>query len=340
MLLYRQLSINYLNMQLHFKATLATICIIILNLSALGQQSDFNISIDRKRIEGNLVYCSISLNGELIGMAYENNALKIQAGDYKGVMRYNSGKNFVQSSLGKMSTKGDFLIEVSGVYGRTDILLHGGNAPQYSTGCIMLGPVKKMQDGTGLIEGDLPLRKLRIAFYGSDEPVSCPNKNIKITISENYLEGEYFCDEIVETSSPTKDCPKEYQKEHHSGPTYSSWSMNYPLRIEVNGNKITTTIISENYYKNVIEDKAIVTHMQHIVICTGVINGLIANTSGVAKTHDLINAASPYEGKQVSEVQQSIDFSGESYITMKITSKLTGSSDIFQSVVRCKKNSR
>ncbi len=324
-------------MQLHFKVILVTICSIVFSLSVLGQQSDFNISIVRKRVEGNLVYCSISLNGELIGMAYENNTLKIQTGEYKGIMRYNSGKNFVQSSLGKMSKKGDFLIEASGVLGRTDILLHGGNAPQHSTGCIMLGPVEKRQDGTRLIDGNHPLRKLRIAFYGTDEPISCPNKNIVITVSENYLEGEYFCDQILETSSPIKECPKENQKEQRSGPAYNSWNISYPLRVDVSGSKITIKRISESYYKSTIEDKVIVTHMQITTICTGLINGFNANVSGVTKTHDLINASSPYEGNQVNEIQQNIDFSGEGYIIIKTSVKFTGSNEIVKAVIRCKK---
>lgn len=98
-------------------------------------------------------------------------------------MRYNSGKNFAQSPLGLLSNKGDFLLEVSGVPGRTNILLHQGNAPYHSTGCILLGPVGKTPSGARIIPNeDHPLRILRIEFYGSEFPNSCPDKDISIVI--------------------------------------------------------------------------------------------------------------------------------------------------------------
>jgi hypothetical protein len=89
--------------------------------------------------------------------------------------------------MGKLSTKGEFLLEASGVTGRTDILLHQGNAPKHSLGCILLGPAKRGPDGGVTIGSDHPLRKLRLAFYGTDDPVSCPNKNITITVSDDYI---------------------------------------------------------------------------------------------------------------------------------------------------------
>jgi hypothetical protein len=157
------------------------------SIKLCAQPDEFSISIKRNRVVGNLVYCSIYLNGQEIGSAFENNDLKIPTGSYKGLMRYNSGHNFVQSEMGKLSKKGDFLIEASAVVGRTDILLHQGNAPKHSKGCILLGPAKLGPDGSVTIGVDHPLRKLRLAFYGTDEPNSCPNKNISITISDDYL---------------------------------------------------------------------------------------------------------------------------------------------------------
>jgi len=164
------------------KAFIITSFLILLISISLVGQDNFEISIKRNKVVGNLVYCTISLNGNVIGSAFENNNLKISSGTYKGLIRYNSGKNFVQSELGKLSKKGDFLLEVSGVPGRTSILLHQGNAPEHSTGCILLGPAHKGPADSVFIGPDHPLRILRLEFYGSEEPLSCPDKNIVITV--------------------------------------------------------------------------------------------------------------------------------------------------------------
>lgn len=84
-----------------------------------------------------------------------------------------------------MSTKGDFLIEVSGVKGRTDILLHTGNQPKHSDGCICLGPILTKDTPDGKIysvSSDSPLRQLRLAFYGTDQPNASPDKTIAVSI--------------------------------------------------------------------------------------------------------------------------------------------------------------
>lgn len=145
----------------------------------------FDIVIQRDKVVGKLVYGTIFLNDKELGAAFENDDLKIPAGTYKGIMRYNSGKNFVLSTLGKMSKKGDFLLEVSNVPNkRTDILLHPGTLPNHSKGCILLGPARKGPNGAVTIDDTHPLRKLRLEFYGTDDPISSPNKDITITIKE------------------------------------------------------------------------------------------------------------------------------------------------------------
>lgn len=95
-----------------------------------------------------------------------------------------TGKNIVQKPLGILSAECDFLLEVSNVAGRTDILLHQGNSPKHTIGCICLGPAQKRPDGTVFIDENHPLRKLRLAFYGTDEPISTPDKKITITIKD------------------------------------------------------------------------------------------------------------------------------------------------------------
>jgi hypothetical protein len=130
----------------------------------------------------------LRINGQLTGEVIENDALKIKAGAYKGIMRYGSNKNFVQGPLGVMAEKGDFLLEVAGVPGRTNILIHTGNKPWHSRGCLLAAAAsKKTVSGKTVVtiqEGST-LREMRKAFYGTDtEPNVCPNKVVKVTIND------------------------------------------------------------------------------------------------------------------------------------------------------------
>lgn len=163
--------------------------------------SAFNIMISRtsralykgKKLDGTEVEAmgvlgTLSVNGVPLGDVLENEAVRIKAGTYKGVMRYFSKKNFVQGPFGVMGEIGDFLLEVSGVQGRSALLLHTGTKPWHSEGCILAGAAKKVQTGGQnrvTIETDSTLRALRKAFYGSDAPPNaCPNKTIVFTIND------------------------------------------------------------------------------------------------------------------------------------------------------------
>ncbi|HEX7890726.1 MAG TPA: hypothetical protein VF522_15305 [Ramlibacter sp.] len=135
------------------------------------------------------VYGDIGVNGQNFGRFYENPALKIAAGVYRGTLRYESNHNFVQGSCGEIGRQGDFLLEVSGVKAadgakRTDILFHPGFKPSHSKGCVLFGA--RQRDAAGNpkpLSPDEPLVKLRRAFYGTDTPNQCPNKVITITVT-------------------------------------------------------------------------------------------------------------------------------------------------------------
>ena len=145
----------------------------------------FHIVIKRGSAKGHLVPGRIYLNGDLLGTTYERKEVQIPAGDYKGLMRYSSSHHFVQSEHGAMKTDGDFLLEASGVKGRSNILLHTGNKPKHSDGCILLGPISTAHGESGnvyKVGDDSPLRKLRLAFYGTDKPISSPNKSVVISV--------------------------------------------------------------------------------------------------------------------------------------------------------------
>jgi hypothetical protein len=136
------------------------------------------------------IYGDVGVNNHNLGRFYENPSLKISAGTYRGVLRYQGDHNFVQTSCGQMSRKGDFLLEVTGVKGsdgqpRTNILFHPGALPSNSRGCILFGARKFDSNHQPLpLERTDTLVRIRQAFYNTDNPVACPNKRITITISE------------------------------------------------------------------------------------------------------------------------------------------------------------
>jgi hypothetical protein len=109
----------------------------------------------------------------------------IQAGVYPGNMRYVSQHNFVQGPFGTIAHAGDFLLEAGNVRGHSDILFHGGDKPNHSKGCILLGAVgKDPKTHTPLLDHNHPLRKLRMLFYGTDMPLASPDKKITIQVRD------------------------------------------------------------------------------------------------------------------------------------------------------------
>ena len=146
------------------------------------EPTKFTVVVQRSKTKDNLLTGTITVNGEKIGSTFENGALKIPAGTYKGVLRTTSSKNFVQGPGGKLGRSGDFLLEVSGVPKRTDILFHAGNKPEQSEGCIMLGPATRDSKTQEPIAPEA-LRKLRLKFYDDvDAPKMTPDKTITIKV--------------------------------------------------------------------------------------------------------------------------------------------------------------
>ncbi|MBS0340606.1 MAG: hypothetical protein JSS56_08755 [Proteobacteria bacterium] len=142
---------------------------------------------DGKDVSGVGVVGTLFVNGQPLGDVLENEALRVKAGSYKGVLRYVSSKHFVQGPLGKMDEAGDVLLEVSGVDGRRDLLIHTGTKPWHSEGCILAGAAKKTVvagKSTVTMGNDSTLKKLREKFYGAEIPVACPNIVIRISIND------------------------------------------------------------------------------------------------------------------------------------------------------------
>ena len=165
--------------------TVCALGVTLLVIHAMAKQTAFLVEIARTKTENGLVYGEIRVNNEPIGFTFENAELKIPAGSYKGILRYFSNHNFVQGPFGTLGREGDFLLEVEDQsHNRTNILLHAGNRPYQSAGCILLGPAETLPNGSVQIDVTHPLYKLRQKFYESDVPTSTPDRAISIKISE------------------------------------------------------------------------------------------------------------------------------------------------------------
>ncbi|PCK07295.1 MAG: hypothetical protein COA42_14980 [Alteromonadaceae bacterium] len=163
-----------------------TCCLLILASlvkAPLLYAEDFNLRLERLSSLANQgVKGRLLLNNQELGITLENANTLIPIGSYTGIMRYASSKGFAQSANGQLSNTGDFLLEIAGVPGFTDILFHTGTQPHHSRGCILLGPAYRDDKGIGHLPEDHPLRKLRNYFYGSNQPNSSPITKINITI--------------------------------------------------------------------------------------------------------------------------------------------------------------
>lgn len=165
-------------------APLAVCLVLFPGWAITADRQTFKVVVQRQKTEGGLVIGKLSADGQDLGTCYENAAKKIPAGTYKGVLQTSSQKNFVQGPGGKLGHSGDFLLEVAGVPGRTDILFHAGNKPEHSEGCIMGGPATT-DAKTGEHFAPEALRKLRLLFYdGQDRPNGSPDKAITIEIRD------------------------------------------------------------------------------------------------------------------------------------------------------------
>lgn len=197
--------------------------IILLTFIGLNASERFDIVITRTQLSDKLLQGPITLNGMNLGLAYENQDYRIKPGKYKGLIWYSSDRNFVQGPGGLMTkgrrsssdfeiNKGDFLINIDNVCGMEGILLHGGNKPQHSEGCVLLGPVSKGKGDLGILDKNHPLYKLRQAFYKTDNPVSSPDVHITIEIIDKVNKKPRPCiDGIWKSSSGNTEIIIEHQ---------------------------------------------------------------------------------------------------------------------------------
>lgn len=117
------------------------------------------------------------INGKLTAMTLElpwkDNAggiSSIPEGTYKTLLRYDKARD------------GHFTIQLEGTGPRTGIQIHVGNKPDDITGCILLGLSAKYSDST-VGASVKAIKKLKSIFYGSEQPISCPDLEVTVNIS-------------------------------------------------------------------------------------------------------------------------------------------------------------
>jgi len=147
---------------------------ILVGSPALGQQSDFKLTIARKYRDA---YCTsgyLAVNDKIIAYTLEKPWLgnaplisSIPDGTYGGILRYDHADKW--------------RIELTGVPGRTHVQIHTGNTPDNSEGCILVG-LKLGGDMCSVVDSRAAYAALRTAFYGTRDPVATPDKTIMVSV--------------------------------------------------------------------------------------------------------------------------------------------------------------
>lgn len=142
--------------------------------SARVQPGTFNLTTVRKHSAADCTSGYLAVNGDIVAYTleppWEHDASLISSlpdGTYRGVLRYDHADKW--------------RIELSGVPGRGNIQVHTGNSPDDTDGCILVGS-KLGRDLCSIQDSKKAYETLRIAFYGSANPVSTPNKAITVYV--------------------------------------------------------------------------------------------------------------------------------------------------------------
>ena len=177
--------------------TINTLALFLIFSNFISANHNFDNLIVSEAVSNNLTKGKLYVNLKYLGETYENDAQKIMAGKYPGNMRYISAIGFEVAPMKTMGYIGDFLLEIGDVEwsdgkNRTNLLFHGGNKPEYSTGCMMLGGVIKDDTGNRHLPEGHTLLKLRKEFYGKNDPNASLNKKITIEIVDIFsFEGKW-----------------------------------------------------------------------------------------------------------------------------------------------------
>ena len=140
--------------------------------------TDFNIEIKRRYQSSVCTSGDLYINGTWVAYALErpwvNNLPFISSvppGSYQARLRYDHSDKW--------------RVELIGVPGRTHVQIHIGNVVQDSVGCILVGK-QLMGDACTIRPGTSKAAydDMKRLFYGTEEPVSTPDKAITVSISD------------------------------------------------------------------------------------------------------------------------------------------------------------
>lgn len=154
------------------RAMLGTMLVAWWPLSATA--ADFVLTIARKYKSNDCTSGYLAVNGNQIAYTLErpwkDNAPLISAipdGKYAGTLRYDHPDKW--------------RIELRDVPGRGNIQIHAGNTPADSQGCILIG-LALGGDLCSVSGSTKAYDALRVAFYGSANPISTPDKKIIVQV--------------------------------------------------------------------------------------------------------------------------------------------------------------
>jgi hypothetical protein len=151
-----------------------TMFVALTSTQGVAQPSEFKLTVARKHRDSKCTSGYLAVNGKIITYTLElpwrGNAPLISSipdGSYSAILRYDHPDTW--------------RIELRGVPGRGNVQIHTGNAPDDSEGCILVG-LNLGADLCSVLESKKAYDALRIAFYGSPNPVATPNKTITVIV--------------------------------------------------------------------------------------------------------------------------------------------------------------
>ena len=135
----------------------------------------FKVQILRTYDSDKVTMGEMYVNGNLTAMTLEKpwkeNQAEIScipAGRYPAILRYDKKRDKY------------FTIELKQTLPRTNIQIHVGNDTDDTIGCILVGLKAKMIDNT-IGESINAITQLKTIFYGTDNPIMCPDLEISVS---------------------------------------------------------------------------------------------------------------------------------------------------------------
>ncbi|HTR41056.1 MAG TPA: DUF5675 family protein [Pseudomonadales bacterium] len=157
---------------------LTCLCLLLDQVTnASGDSKSFTITIYRQYSDRKCTSGYLAVNGNIICYTLErpwqnneSNISSIPAGTYSAIIRYDKTDHW--------------RLQLTNVPDRSGIQIHIGNQTSDTEGCILVG-MQLDHDLCTLRDSAGAYRRLKHAFYGSDDPVMTPDKTISVIIVKN-----------------------------------------------------------------------------------------------------------------------------------------------------------